>query len=124
MSNLHVTQLVLAWAVIFLPGVGTGGGGESALFAGKMKKKYGYEAWSRKIFAFGILPYSLILFFFTIFGRQTFLWTVELTETDRNKNSCTGDEHGVVTGVVQTELTKVRNKKQCPYFSLFDTTFH
>ena len=89
-----------------------------------MKKKYGYEAWSRKIFAFGILPYSLILFFFTIFGRQTFLWTVELTETDRNKNSYTGDEHGVVTGVVQTELTKVRNKKQYPYFSLFDTTFH
>ena len=27
MSNLHVIQLVLAWAVIFLPGVGTGGGG-------------------------------------------------------------------------------------------------
>ena len=34
---------------------------------------------------------------------------MELTETDRNKNSCTGDEHGVVTDVVQTELTNNNN---------------
>ena len=120
--------------IFFLPGVAIGGGGLT--FWGRRGKcviceenakntvmKRGAESVT-KIFAFEILPYSLILFFFTIFGRQTFLWTVELTETDRNKNSCTGDEHGVVTGVVQTELTKVRNKKQYPYFSLFDTTFH
>ena len=59
MSNLHVTQLVLAWAVIFLPGVGTGGGGltfwgrrgKCVICGENEKKKYGYEAWSRKIFA-------------------------------------------------------------------------
>ena len=73
-----------------------------------------------KIFAFEILPYSLIFWQTNVLvdcgvnrNRQKYL-----------KNSCTGDEHGVVTGVVQTELTKVRNKKQYPYFSLFDTTFH
>lgn len=76
MSNLHVTQLVLAWAVIFLPGVGTGGGGLTfwgrrgkCVICGGNEKKYGYEAWSRKIFAFGILPYSLILF--SLQFRQT-----------------------------------------------------
>ena len=134
MSNLHVIQLVLAWAVFFCcccwPGVATGGGGIT--FWGRRGKcvvceengKNTVILWSVEqnlLRKFLLLKYYHRVWFF---GRQTFLWTVELTERDRNKNSCTGDEHGVVTGVVQTELSKVRNKKQYPYFSLFDTTFH
>lgn len=75
MSNLHVIQLVLASAVIFFffffsPGVATGGGGFT--FWGRRGKcvvcgengkntvmKRGAESVT-KIFAFEILPYSLI----------------------------------------------------------------